>query len=268
MDEKATSESDTQSKSSKEKEKKPKKAAKRQFTTNVHEAKVNNLEASDVQEVWFSGVHCGTFTFSERATKWTYNVPVDVGGGAVNNNERQYLARIPLRWMLRECFNCNTGMVFNARMLQKVGLPVYQDPVSLEPVLAPLYAWHPNQARTFKEQPKRGASSNETKAPTTSYATWEDGINTLMDEVPNEYDEDMADIITAAHDQLQRKMMWKVMEYIPMYLKTNKAIKAGEKAGYKWRYGSTRLGHAIETHMFAQVEQRPRTEDTEGRTRD
>jgi len=41
----------------------------------------------------------------------------------VKNTERHSLARITLRWMIRECFKTGTGIIFDARMLQhEVGL--------------------------------------------------------------------------------------------------------------------------------------------------
>lgn len=49
-------------------------------------------------------------------------VTPDVGGGSVLNDTPHALARIPLRWMIRECFKCNTGIVFDAVMLQQIGL--------------------------------------------------------------------------------------------------------------------------------------------------
>ncbi|EKM57152.1 uncharacterized protein PHACADRAFT_208293 [Phanerochaete carnosa HHB-10118-sp] len=58
----------------------------------------------DVYEVWFAGVHA------------------DIGGGSVKNNTRHALARIPLRWMVREAFRCGTGLIFDAAMLQQIGL--------------------------------------------------------------------------------------------------------------------------------------------------
>ena len=189
----------------------------------------------------------------------------DVGGGAVNNTESNYLARIPLRWMIRECFNCNSGIVFDARMLQKIGLPVRKGHASSEPILEPLYTWHPNEPRKFATPPKKGKSNDAAKAPTTVEVS--DGE--LSETTPNEYEEDLADIITDEHDQLQRKLMWKIMEYIPMYLKTNKAIKADEKAGYKWRYVSlNNLRAANIFNVVSQMEQETRSKDTERRTGD
>ncbi|KAG9085358.1 hypothetical protein FRC07_013392, partial [Ceratobasidium sp. 392] len=47
-------------------------------------------EETNVEEVWFAGAH------------------TDVGGGSVKNGERYSLARISLRWMVRQCFKCDT----------------------------------------------------------------------------------------------------------------------------------------------------------------
>ncbi|QRV79027.1 choline transport protein [Ceratobasidium sp. AG-Ba] len=59
---------------------------------------------TDVKEVWFAGAHC------------------DVGGGSVRNETPHDLARIPLRWMIRECFLNNTGILFHSSELNELGL--------------------------------------------------------------------------------------------------------------------------------------------------
>jgi hypothetical protein len=64
-------------------------------------------------EVWFAGAHC------------------DVGGGSVLNETKNDLARIPLRWMIRECFVNNTGILFHSSELAEIGL----SPCSLWPVV-------------------------------------------------------------------------------------------------------------------------------------
>ncbi|CAE6419796.1 unnamed protein product, partial [Rhizoctonia solani] len=59
---------------------------------------------TDVEEVWFAGAH------------------TDVGGGSVKNGERYSLARISLRWMVRQCFKCDTGIMFHSNLLEDIGL--------------------------------------------------------------------------------------------------------------------------------------------------
>lgn len=57
----------------------------------------------DVLEVWFTGCHA------------------NVGGGAVPNDERHVSSRIPLRWMIRQCFDCDTVIVFDSHGLAETG---------------------------------------------------------------------------------------------------------------------------------------------------
>ncbi|KAG8792947.1 hypothetical protein FRC12_004392 [Ceratobasidium sp. 428] len=68
---------------------------------------------TDVKEVWFAGAHC------------------DVGGGSVPNETAHSLARIPLRWMIRECFVNNTGILFHSAELDELGI----SPASLWPTV-------------------------------------------------------------------------------------------------------------------------------------
>lgn len=61
-----------------------------------------NGRRTDALEVWFAGCHC------------------DVGGGSVRNGTRNSLNRIPLRWMIRQCFETNTGIIFDKDMLKSM----------------------------------------------------------------------------------------------------------------------------------------------------
>jgi len=71
---------------------------------------------TDALEVWFMGCHA------------------DIGGGAEKNETRHKLANIPLRWMIRQCFDCNTGILFDTAALANQGLdmhtlwPAYKQP--------------------------------------------------------------------------------------------------------------------------------------------
>lgn len=56
-------------------------------------------------------------------------LPTDVGGGSVPDTEKYSLARIPLRWMVREIFRTNTGIRFHAELLKEIGI----DPTTLWP---------------------------------------------------------------------------------------------------------------------------------------
>jgi hypothetical protein len=73
---------------------------------------------TDALEVWFMGAH-GMFTrfvpsennFHTGEHPLIRSNLADIGGGAVGNDVRHQLSRIPLRWMFRQCFECNTGML-------------------------------------------------------------------------------------------------------------------------------------------------------------
>ncbi|KAI0673866.1 hypothetical protein C8Q78DRAFT_1076827 [Trametes maxima] len=74
---------------------------------------------TDVKEVWFAGCHC------------------DVGGGSVPDETTHALSRIPLRWMIRECFRTRTGIRFHGELLKEIGL----DPASVWPVPPASRVW-------------------------------------------------------------------------------------------------------------------------------
>ena len=67
---------------------------------------------------------------------------VDVGGGSVANATRHSLARISLRWMIRQCFILKTGLLFHKNRFKSIGL----DPrhvLPTRPPSPPLSATHP-----------------------------------------------------------------------------------------------------------------------------
>jgi len=57
----------------------------------------------DVEEVWFLGCHA------------------DVGGGSHNNRYKDSLSYIPLRWMIKECYLAQTGILFDHEYLKQLG---------------------------------------------------------------------------------------------------------------------------------------------------
>ncbi|KAL5514281.1 hypothetical protein ACEPAG_2369 [Sanghuangporus baumii] len=100
----------------KNKETKDEKDAKEELSPDSERDQLEQMyldrsRPTDVLEVWFAGCHC------------------DVGGGSVPNSTPNSLARIPLRWMIRECFLARTGIQFEAESLKALGLV----PASLYP---------------------------------------------------------------------------------------------------------------------------------------
>lgn len=185
---------------------------------------------------------------------------LDVGGGATANWIEYKLARIPLRWMIRECFDCNTGILFDARMLQRVGLPVYQDDTTQRITLAPLYKWNPAPAPLAKPTIKlswwkallaslfypfclfgRLFFTHTPKVEKPDTADDDDPHEYDLEDIdPNsyEYENDLKDCRTETHDQLEKKLLWIILDWIPQRVKKQKAIINILESGdsYKWLY--------------------------------
>ncbi|PCH34305.1 hypothetical protein WOLCODRAFT_61605 [Wolfiporia cocos MD-104 SS10] len=134
---------------------------------------------TDVLEVWFAGCHC------------------DVGGGSVPNDSKHNLARIPLRWMIRECFKMNTGIRFHAEGLRSIGL----DPASLWPHVQP-------RPPAIYSMPS--LTADHARASTAD--TLVNGDEHPLTEEENDY----IDALSPIYDQLQLAKYWWVLEVIPL----------------------------------------------------
>jgi len=149
-----------------------------------HEYSVEAETVTDVEEVWFAGCHC------------------DIGGGSVVNGTRNSLARIPLRWMIRQCFIANTGIMFHKDTLPKVGL----DPATLYPQVLPrppMVLQDPKVHTIPVPEPK--VVMDDRKA-----VVYTDGGCFV-----NEAEEDLADALTPMYDQLKLAKFWWILEMLP-----------------------------------------------------
>ena len=134
------------------------------------------------------------------------SIYADVGGGSVVNGTRNSLARIPLRWMIRQCFIANTGIMFHKDTLPKVGL----DPSTLFPQVLPrppVILQDPN-VHTIPV-PKPLVISDDRKA-----VVYSDGGCFV-----NEAEEDLADALSPIYDQLKLAKYWWILEMIPQKIK-------------------------------------------------
>jgi hypothetical protein len=123
---------------------------------------------------------------------------VDVGGGAVKNETRNALARIPLRWMVRQCFLAETGIMFNRELVARIGL----DPGTLYPRVLP----RPDSI-TFEQTDRSRIASDHSN-----------GTVTVVDKktILTEEEEDLADILSPINDQLSLSRSWWLLELLPM----------------------------------------------------
>ncbi|KAI9566395.1 hypothetical protein HD554DRAFT_2117826 [Boletus coccyginus] len=154
-----------------------------------HEASLPELEhqysqaitETNVEEVWFAGVHC------------------DVGGGSVPNGTRNSLARIPLRWMIRQCFLANTGIMFHRSMFKQIGMD--------DAMLYPHVVERPPPIFETRSLPRTSDSMKAYSVPSPQDGTF-----------VNEEQEDLADAVCPLHDQLKLKWWWWILEAIPQKL--------------------------------------------------
>ncbi|KAF9644019.1 hypothetical protein BDM02DRAFT_3122619 [Thelephora ganbajun] len=167
----------------------------------------NNLyvEDTDIEEVFFAGAHC------------------DVGGGSVPNGERHSLARIPLRWMIRECFKVNTGIIFDTHMLKhEVGLDI--DSILEAPQPLPSATLH-----LARHKPE-GSFLRDIQVATTpalgspvrriwdmlSRAVFSQDTRPLEEFASKgESQEELHDALSPIYDQLKEHTGWKVVDWIP-----------------------------------------------------
>ncbi|KDR80887.1 hypothetical protein GALMADRAFT_277028 [Galerina marginata CBS 339.88] len=145
---------------------------------------------TDVEEVWFSGCHC------------------DIGGGSVLNGTRPNLAHIPLRWMIRECFNKNNGMMFDPQAIKIIGI----DPSSLSPGVKR----SPPEISTFSSGFAKIAVV-EPEGWVAYFKSWIWSKKGTELQLPNKSEDelDAADALAPAYDQLVLNPgKWALMERI------------------------------------------------------
>ena len=190
-----------------------------------YESQVNGLDVipTNVEEVFFTGAHCGTFPALQRTTDTLLtDVLSDVGGGSVPNGERHSLARIPLRWMIKECFRVETGIIFDAHMLKhQVGLDIDSYTAFETPQLLP-------SATDYLARPKPDHGVSLRRILTSPFR-WIRGELSHTSTSESVFDqnrfvfkggpqEELKDALSPIYDQLEKHTYWKVMERFPCEL--------------------------------------------------
>jgi len=164
---------------------------------------------TDVEEVWFAGCHC------------------DVGGGSVKNGTRHALANIPLRWMVRECFKTNSGILFNSKALREIGMDpshIYPEvrprPAALEPVEISYQI--PSRSSLHK---RIGESLTGLFRPSSKRRPTPRASDDIIREIKSEEYEDLHDSLSPVYDQLQLRRTWWILEYLPTKLHFKHLLK-------------------------------------------
>ncbi|KAK5746365.1 hypothetical protein LTR17_000745 [Elasticomyces elasticus] len=185
----------------------------------MNKRRQEHLKKTDVLEVWFTGAHA------------------DVGGGAVKNEERHKLAQIPLRWMLRQCFECNTGIIFKVHRLAEEGIDVHTLWPTYTSLGVPLLGPSPSmmekhEERKFAPITRRSsvlkAVDEDDPQGFHDVVLWRDERRGKMHEdwVP-EHVEDYFDCISRINDQLIDAKGWWILEILP--LKVRVQLKDSEE---------------------------------------
>ncbi|KAK0243595.1 hypothetical protein EDD85DRAFT_804498 [Armillaria nabsnona] len=163
-------------------------------------------QPTDIEEVWFAGY---------------------VGGGSVQNSTRYSLARISLRWMVRECFKTKTGIMFDSQRLRLLGL----DPTTLHPFVTPRPpALSVDSAMMIRSSPPRPplkewlvSAIRRLTLPTGSED--EAHASALHEEyrpIGTEEEEELRDALSPIYDQLKCSRSWWILEVIPMVFRHQK----------------------------------------------
>ncbi|KAI0319544.1 hypothetical protein OF83DRAFT_772062 [Amylostereum chailletii] len=207
------------------------KEAERMYDSLEADATERHNWETDVLEVYFAGCHC------------------DVGGGSVPNGTRHSLARIPLRWMIRQCFLAGTGILFHRDAFAEIGL----DHSRLCPVVAPRPVAEDGQSMHGRKPTER----------TLVDADAEDAPGKLSEE-----EEDLRDALSPIYDELQISKGWWILEVLPLRHKVHHAVE--RKFTMEWIMN---LGRArdIPRHMPLHVHRSVKTrmeavEDLEGKS--
>ncbi|CZT12803.1 uncharacterized protein RCO7_03615 [Rhynchosporium graminicola] len=223
-----------------------KRAAK--FEKADHSA--DNHFHTDVLEVWFAGCHA------------------DIGGGAVANGERHMLSRIPLRWMLRQCFECNTGILFGTAALAETGIdvktvwPVYKQPT--KPVVGPSPGTvekyeakdlPPLRRRSTALGVDEGKDIQEDKIESNPSRRGNSRSLSAFDLLP-EHVEDHFDAIAPLNDQLELAKGWWALEFWPVKVRVQDKATEEWKKVVRMNMGRFRAVRELEPNLHWSVEKR------------
>lgn len=234
-------------------------------SSHEYETQVNALTGpdTDVEEVFFAGAHC------------------DVGGGSVQNGTRHSLARIPLRWMIRECFKVKSGIIFDSHMLMhEVGLDIKsidEAPLPLSPESHHLDRPNSTEIRGFTPARIPMAVISTLGSP----FRWVWGklgglrlhkgpkvVFSLESDLPRfEYEgealEELKDALSPIYDQLHKHWYWQVMEWMPWITKKQSAEVADSDDfwAYKlvWNRGKGRHVYHLVMHRGMKVHRSVKT---------
>ncbi|ETN41472.1 uncharacterized protein HMPREF1541_03408 [Cyphellophora europaea CBS 101466] len=160
---------------------------------------------TDVYEVWFAGCHS------------------DVGGGAVANDERHKLAQIPLRWMIRQCFECDTGIIFKTKKLAEFGLDIHTLWPRYSRLPTPDHGPPPSFLEKYESNLPPKAIRRGKLVPIDRYDAQGERLYHLKSQTDEDWTpeqtEDFYDAMQDLNDQLEKSPRWWILEAWPVEYK-------------------------------------------------
>jgi len=149
----------------------------------------------------------------------------------VSNKTRHSLARIALRWMVRECFKTNTGIMFCSDKLRGIGL----DPATLYPYVLPRPPPLPVTDYKIQDPPatpipiRMHKYLTKKNHPAVHQKLEENAIPFLG----TEEEEELRDAVSPKYDQLWVKKWWWLLELLPMQLRYQ---RSNDEWVTEWKY--------------------------------
>jgi uncharacterized protein (DUF2235 family) len=203
---------------------------------------------TDVKEVWFAGAHA------------------DVGGGSELNHKRHMLSRIPLRWMIRQCFECDTGILFSTRALAEAGIdletvwPLYTTPTP--PVVGPApHLMEQYEAEKLPPLRRRstalGVDKSQRKDSSSTLLNESERRRFEADLLPEQV-EDHFDCLARINDQLKDAKGWWILEIWPVKVRVQKKDTDEWRKVVRLNMGRFRAIREMEPKMHWTVECRMR----------
>ncbi|KAE8244078.1 hypothetical protein A4X13_0g6826 [Tilletia indica] len=163
---------------------------------------------TDVKECYFVGGHA------------------DVGGGAAPNGARHSLARIPLRWMIRQTFECNLGILWQTERLAEFSLDIHKMwPKYIDPKV-PVVGPKPSSLDRYSQGSLPSLASR--RASMREVEPGRLALEDNSDAVLPEDEESFYDAMCEINDQLKLSKIWWILEVYPV-----KLFKPTKDGGWK-----------------------------------
>ena len=155
------------------------------------------------------------------------------------NETRHSLARIPLRWMIRECFKAKTGILFDTAFLYTIGL----DPATLygrDPERPELSDSLIDQARKCAIQERKSTPSSHRFRSLFKKKQEPSEKKDVLKTPPfiSEDNEDLQDALSPMYDQMKINRLWWILEILPVKMRYQ-CEKDNDKEKVDWHSYTT-----------------------------